>query len=289
MYLKDAINQLEAVRESGPSPIEYAAVNRSFDRVAKDGSYPVNGYVTRIPLEPGALNLLHHIAQWPYGQPGDGLLMHKYVLGYTGLGQTSRWDQWVLSRPSSTTLLTRSQYIWDRILQDGPAVTRVLELGCGTGTVMRPLAVSGLKVAGVEILGEAVQEARRLSEGLPCSFIQGNAFNTATYADHVIEALGGEPEVIYSVGLFDYLSDDLIVRIIQQVTNRFPVKRLILGNMSDHEDRVKMDWMGWKLTYRSSFDLGVLVSRALNDGPWQWSTGYEFMGNHVFADIRKTV
>lgn len=287
--LRAAVDQLEAVRESGPYPREYAAVSRAMDALAKSGSIPAVDFISRIPEQEGAANLLHHIARWPYGQVGDGILMLKYLNAYKGVIDTSRWDDWVLSLPSSTTLLTRASYVSDLLAPVTKPGTPMLELGCGTGTVMAMLAGQNFKVAGVEILRSAIEEGQRYIQGLPCWFIQGNAFNTATYADHVIEALGGEPEVIYSVGLFDYLSDDLIVRIIQQVTNRFPVKRLILGNMSDHEDRVKMDWMGWKLTYRSSFDLGVLVSRALSDGPWQWSTGYEFMGNHVFADIRKTV
>lgn len=287
--LSTAMHQLEHVLESGPNPLEYGAVNRSMDIIAKDGSIPAVDVISRIPEQPGAANLLQHIATWPYGQVGDGILMAKYLDAYVGILDTSQWDNWVLSLPASTTLLTRSQYISDLLGQGTKPGARVLELGCGTGTVMASLARQGYQVAGVEILDEAIQEGRQRTNQLPCWFVQGNAFNTSTYADQVVEALGADPEIIYSVGLFDYLPDDLIVRIIQQVTQRFAVKRLILGNMSNHADRLKMDWMGWKLTYRSSFDLGVLVSRALSDGPWRWSTGYEFMGNHVFADIRKTV
>lgn len=51
----------------------------------------------------------------------------------------------------------------------------VLELACGTGLTTIPLSKSGIKITGVDIASQMLEYARIKAEGLPVTFIEGDA------------------------------------------------------------------------------------------------------------------
>lgn len=51
----------------------------------------------------------------------------------------------------------------------------VLELACGTGLTMIHLAKHGIKITGVDIEPEMLKYAKSKAEGLPVTFIEGDA------------------------------------------------------------------------------------------------------------------
>jgi SAM-dependent methyltransferase len=74
---------------------------------------------------------------------------------------------------------------------------RVVDVGCGTGYTLRwlaakiPLAEYGIELVGMDLNAALVREANRLAalEGLPCHFIQGDAFS-AEHSGHVFLSTG---------------------------------------------------------------------------------------------------
>jgi SAM-dependent methyltransferase len=89
---------------------------------------------------------------------------------------------------------------------------RIVDIGCGTGYVIRWLAANAAFGEGVELIGAdynvaLVEEARRLAsvEGLPCSFVVANAFQLA------------EPASIYlSTGILHHFRGDGLTQFFRQ-------------------------------------------------------------------------
>jgi SAM-dependent methyltransferase len=89
---------------------------------------------------------------------------------------------------------------------------RIVDIGCGTGFVVRWLAASGSLGPDVELLGAdfnvaLINEAKRLAdvEGLGCKFIVANAFDL------------DEPAAIYiSTGILHHFRDQSLAHLLQQ-------------------------------------------------------------------------
>jgi SAM-dependent methyltransferase len=90
----------------------------------------------------------------------------------------------------------------------GAGPLRVVDMGCGLGSVVRAMAASSALGADVELVGVdlnpvLIAEARRLAEleGLACRFIQGDAFRPG------LAVQDGACSVVISSGLMHHLPE----------------------------------------------------------------------------------
>src|ERR1700716_406040 len=81
--------------------------------------------------------------------------------GWQGWDEYAPFYDWENAR----TLGRRDVPFWRRVAAD--ATGPVLELGCGTGRVTRPLARAGIDIVGVDRSGAMLARAARGAKALP--------------------------------------------------------------------------------------------------------------------------
>ncbi len=106
-------------------------------------------------------------------------------------------------------LWRRTAALVSELLDDlGPDPVRLVDIGCGTGHVLRSIALrralpSNLELVGVDLNAVLVAEAQRLAhaERLSCRFVTGDAFAS----DGAIE--NGPRTIVISTGVLHHLSE----------------------------------------------------------------------------------
>ncbi|WP_300682610.1 class I SAM-dependent methyltransferase [Nocardioides sp.] len=97
-------------------------------------------------------------------------------------------------------------------LPPGPGPVRVVDVGCGTGHVLREIAyrgdLPGVELVGVDLNPVLIAEATRLarSEGLDCTFLRGDALTPG------LAVTDGPRTVMISSGFLHHLEADEIAR-----------------------------------------------------------------------------
>jgi SAM-dependent methyltransferase len=95
--------------------------------------------------------------------------------------------------------------------------SRVLEAGCGTGTVMRPLARKGALVTGVDLSFQALRRARS-----PACILSAARIQELPFPDGIFD-------LVYSAGVFDLLTrEDLDAAVKEAVRVTAPGGSLVL-------------------------------------------------------------
>lgn len=109
--------------------------------------------------------------------------IHLAYAGYRDTGYATRWS---VSNPGNQAIIRERSARMHRLLKDGGfgelARCAILEIGCGSGAVLRTLIDMGAtpeRLHGIDLLPDRIEEARR---ELPnCHFAVGNA-ETLPYA-----------------------------------------------------------------------------------------------------------
>lgn len=143
----------------------------------------------------------------------------------------------------------------------------------------------------IDIDPEAISYATALAEA------QGASSHVTFARDNVLRLAHGRGKtvlvpqhLIYSIGLFDYLSERLIVRILDWIHDSLlPGGITIVGNFDkSNPDKFFMDHiLDWKLHHRSTQDLRALFARSkFGDRPVE--IRHEETGINLFAFCRKS-
>ena len=138
---------------------------------------------------------------------------------------------------------------------------RVLVLGCGPArdiaTCTSAVVGSRARFVAVDRDARALARAREIctEHGVDADFVSANVvtFDPDQRFD-----------VIWSAGLFDYLSDRLFVRLVRRYARSLsPTGQIVIGNFQTHSTRNYMELVGnWSLNYRTAERLGELAGEA---------------------------
>lgn len=201
-----------------------------------------------------------HMVEWPHGVPGDFELMEKFYDRSIRSDHFTRFDQFIQVTEPVEALRFRAFLLQD-ILRRQDHINKsdnpisVLDMACGSGRALREAETTiaslnhEINYLGVDSLQAAVDFAAALNPGYV--FEKGNALR---YRDNC------QYDIIWSAGLFDYLSDRLFVGLCKKWLKKLkPGGQLVVGNFSTRNSmRAYMDLVGWKLEYRTVKQLQYL-------------------------------
>ncbi|MGA7054959.1 MAG: class I SAM-dependent methyltransferase [Mycobacterium sp.] len=215
----------------------------------------------------------------PRGYAGDYLTLEMvYDDRPAGVHRLGRYiDQWFLGIPASRAVKNRRgllrDIIFDVARSNGGRRSKITSLACGPAReVFDVLAEPGhpdIDATCVDVDNEALAYAqgiaRRTGVWNHVSFVQANVVKLALGRE-TLELR--DQDLVYSIGLIDYLRDHLVVRLLDWIYDRLrPGGIAVVGNFDvDNPDKTFMDHvLDWKLFHRSAQDLTELFARSKFD------------------------
>lgn len=271
---------LRVVGPRGPYPHEYAALDLAFSWVRKwVPNYkaviqeliiePHERWKKLTDARPGDVrpnfDLILHIWYQPRGYAGDGDLLSKLYRcldtpSHDANGEAcnpwsfSRWDSYIASRPETLAIQSRKEYLSNLVAFCAEkGCTSFLDVACGVGEFTKQVYMEQgdriKKVLGVDNDGMSINIAQNRNSGQgQIGFLEMN----------VLKKLPTEHapfDIIYSAGLFDYLSDDMFVALGKKLLTLNP-RYVMIGNIGQSfPTKDMMSCLGWDLFDRSRFDL----------------------------------
>ena len=302
MKVNEAARLIHCIAERGPTPAMYANLGVAFKVLHNYGisegeiqeglvvpSHQV--YDGDIPGDVTFYNFIATVFNQSHGHPGDWELLSKMYAAYDQYYTAwkldlrpagkwmiaSRWDDYFLSLPAAQAVYNREKYLMEEIgkLIKAHKVTKVLDIACGNGRLIKKLAV---KYPNCIFTGVDMEETgiRAAEDGRPnnCAFGVMNALKTLPTDQY---------DLVVSAGLCDYLDDrhfTRLVRRIEQVTNP---KYVILGNMATHDAIPVMELCKWSLIYRDHIHLLSLAVNSFIGS--RFRVGREDLGINLFLHI----
>jgi extracellular factor (EF) 3-hydroxypalmitic acid methyl ester biosynthesis protein len=194
--------------------------------------------------------------------PGDDRRLGRYI------------DRWFLDTPVSRAVRNRRQLIRDIILDVAAAnegrPTRITSLACGPARELFDVLGDDdhpdLRATCVDIDSEALTYTQNIAHRAGVtdniSWVQANVVRLA---------LGRETmqlrnqDLVYSVGLIDYLRDDLVVKLLDWIYDRLRSGgTAMVGNVDvGNPHKMFMDHvLDWKVFHRTAQDLVNLFARS---------------------------
>ncbi len=183
-------------------------------------------------------------------------------------------DRWFLGIPASCAVKNRRGLLRDMIVDTArarPGATiAITSLACGPAREIFDVFAEpdrpDLIATCLDIDDQALTYARAIAQSLDVtqrvSFVQANVVRLAMGRDAVVLA---DQDLVYSIGLIDYLSDGLVVRLLDWMHGVLrPGGTAVVGNFDvDNPDRAFMDHLlDWRLIHRSSADLARLFAES---------------------------
>lgn len=171
----------------------------------------------------GKSRFISHARTWPFGHPGDHqILEHAYR--NTPMSEGIGWylDRYCLNTTLSVAVRERKAMLTDLLRQElaRKQGARVLDIACGSCRDVFELApeinATGARFICVDFDDQALQfSANRLVHaGLSDEQVAMRQYNALRMVNHQRNLREfGEQDAIYSVGFFDYLQDDLLVKL----------------------------------------------------------------------------
>ena len=282
-----------AAKRIGPRPAMYANLSHAM-QVVYDQGYTAEDVKT-VLINPsdqnGCYNFISTIFNQQYGYAGDWELLSKfydaYDQGYTAwlsdeFGPPSKytasnWDDYILHLSCGQSLYNREQYLLHEIgkLIEAKKVTKVLDVACGNGRLMKKLAVlyPHCIFHGIDNEVLAIEQALE-SRPNNCAFGVMNALTKLP---------GDQVDLVVSAGLCDYLGDRHFTRLVRRIEYNMDPKYVILGNLTQHESWKQMSLLRWNLIYRTSTDLVSLAANYFQEKKFR--VGQEPLGVNLFLHI----
>ena len=219
----------------------------------------------------GALN--SHAIKKPFGYAGD-YKMIDMILTYQPAagGMDSLVDEYLMQLEAAQTVVSRRSFMvseitgWIENRPNGTTPPTIVSIGCGPAAEICDMALmsefAGAHFILVDLEDEALETASGRLRALPTS----DNFTFETYNDNLVKdylAPGfagvashfNRPiDVIYSVGVMDYLSDKVFIRSFELLCESVRDSGICcLGNFGPrNSSRIYMDWvLDWPLYYRT--------------------------------------
>ena len=257
----------------GPCPDQYAELNRCIRRLGDDIRAAVveAGAVKKFVAEFTERHLLGSLQgaarAKKFGHSGDHEMIDDiYSLRLSADPKLRKWDMFFQAQAAPRAVRNRKACFHELLRsippsEDGSRL-RVLNVGSGPGRDLREWFLSEpparVLFDCVEMNAKAIEYASRLCR----PFLQHIEF-------HHVNALRHVPscgyDMVWSAGLFDYLSDRLFVRLLKALLPVVkPGGELVVGNFSEgNPSRDYMEIFGdWHLHHRGSEQLLALAEQA---------------------------
>lgn len=212
----------------------------------------------------------------PKGYAGDFLMIeHVYNRIPKGDGRIGELiDEFCINRPASKALRGRRALVTDQLhrltasLADKGEPIGIMNLACGPNRELFDFLSTCeyselIEALCVDIDSEALQYTNKnVNTFSHLASIRLMSENVIKWSLGRVKHYIGLQDIIYSVGLCDYLDDRLFKALITQCYNHLkPGGTLILGNYTRHKDAVFMDRiLRWELIYRSKEQLEQLFA-----------------------------
>ncbi len=223
----------------------------------------------------------------PHGYAGDFELIDRiYRYWISPDPALARWDAYAHARPACQSVRNRKRYFIEtmRALLRDRGELAILDVGSGPGRDVRELLEiqpEGIRVDCLDQDERALAHAREVigESGGRVEFIHANALRFVASERY---------DVVWSAGLFDYLSDRLFVRLLSRMLKMArPDGEVIVGNFSlNNPSRPYMEFGHWCLNHRSAETLTDLAIRA-GAKPEQIRVEQEPEGINLFLRVRK--
>ncbi|WP_110803466.1 class I SAM-dependent methyltransferase [Mycolicibacterium setense] len=236
----------------------------------------------------------------PRGYAGDYLTLQMvYDDQPDGAGRLGPYiDRWFLGIPASRAVKNRRKLLRDIIVDIAQSrrgrPTAITSLACGPareifdifGEPDHPDIIATCLDIDDQALAYATSIARSIGVTGRVEFVQANVVKVAL-GRQVLEL--GDQDLVYSIGLIDYLADHLVVRLLDWMYHRLrPGGTAIVGNFDvDNPDRAFMDHLlDWRLIHRSPQDLADLFAQS-EFGTARVQVRREAAGINLFASANR--
>lgn len=232
----------------------------------------------------------------PYGYVGDFKILDDiYMNQPKSIGVERCLDNYFLATPASVATRNRKndfcKFIIDAISNSSSAV-EIMNLGSGPCRDVAEILMHGdtksseFRIDCVEREPHAIEYARNLIQKTGrlsrVDFLSMDVVRMGL-SKHIRREVPNEYDLIYSTGLFDYLGDRLVIRLLANL--RALLKKdgkLIIANYRDrfsNPSRFYMEWGGdWELIYRTE---GEFLNLFLMAGFPKSSLGLRFEKQHI--------
>jgi extracellular factor (EF) 3-hydroxypalmitic acid methyl ester biosynthesis protein len=246
----------------------------------------------------------------PLGYPGDYEMMNMiYRNGFEGGSLYARMvHHWLVNQAPSISVRNRVAHMKDKLVAETlrglrkNRTVRILNLGCGAAREVQEFIAENDFADRVDFTlldfdAETLNYAKSKIEAVKLrhnrrtkvQYVRISATQlikeSAAPADHFF---GGDFDLIYSGGLFDYLSD----RVCKQIVGLFydsltPGGLVMVANMADKVPfRHMMEFLlDWHLLYRDSKNMATFVPE--NAPPDSWAVVAEAAAVNLFLEVRK--
>jgi len=285
------------IERRGPEAHEYEQISALFDklhecRIVENGQ-AITEFVQR---SNGAFNTTKtnqgFVCIRPHGYHGDFEIIDRiYKMETSTDPALERWDHYFHWSSAPRAVRARKEYcirLFEDTVASNSRPVRILNVASGPGRdVFEFLSGSSndkarnAEIHCVDQDPNAVRHAKQLLEPFShqVSFENRSIFRCR---------LANEYDLVWSAGLFDYLEDDLFVRLLCRLSAALsPIGELVVGNFSNRNThRSYMEFGGWRLIHRDEDDL-LALAKAANIQGASVRIDQEPNGINLFVRIRK--
>jgi len=204
--------------------------------------------------------LVRHTRTWPQGYQGDFKILetlYKNISVSEGLG--FYLDQYGLSLPLADAVRNRIARLEEIVRREisGRNAATVLNIACGSCRELMGLAPdvvrTNAQITCIDMDADALAFAmERLSHTAAAENVTFRKYNAARmFDDDLNMAVFGKTDIIYSVGLFDYLPSEFLVKMLGALYRLLHKKGMLIAAFKDaekyrHQDfHWLIDWTGF--------------------------------------------
>ena len=185
--------------------------------------------------------LINRARKWPEGYPGDHITIEMiYNNKPEGEGLGKCFDKYYLSRTLAIAVRSRlrflSKILNHRIIEDIAGNWLVLGSGSCREFLNLPVPPKKLTVNCVDFSLDALDFSKKLvanKDGISFNFINQNIIKYI-YSKNGIKNIG-KLTTIYSVGLFDYIASDRLIKLIDILYSYLDKNGMLIFSLKDKE------------------------------------------------------
>ncbi len=266
------------ITRHGPELHEHGAMTRWFDRTAE---YVREGRIARAAVAEFWREVTHacfpdtmqgHVVRKPHGYAGDFEIIDRIYLNHVSEDENvRRWDEYFHAQHAPRAVRNRKSYLHDwlhrKLAQTEKRPLRLLNIGSGPARDVREWCEQHegpqpVHFDCVDMDAKAIAHGQALCAAWPeaVRFTQANSLRFTTEHRY---------DLVWSAGLFDYLSDGLFVRLLKRLMRLLDADgELVIGNFgTENPTRFLMEtWIEWVLLHRSEQELARLAEISGLDG-----------------------